>query len=153
VRAHRMGLSPAPLGAMLKGVIGALAFVCLASVAVAAPVHMLSAGFPDEPVTPAIAAWDVTDLDRTGDHGTHGAAGHTGTLDAGHSNTGDLPEVPHEHGADCLACGLLPLPGTQTVASVAFQVPGGAEAVLSPRGLALSDRAVVNPRLRGPPVT
>jgi len=130
--ARRMGLSRGPLGGLVMGV---LAIVYLGAVAVAAPIHMLDVGATGEPAT---------------------AAGHTGTLDTGHSHTshtGDFPEAPHEHGADCLTCGLLTLPGTQAFASVSFQIPGLANTVFSPRGLAPSDRAVVNPRLRGPPVT
>jgi hypothetical protein len=142
--------------------MSALAFVYLGSIAVAAPLHMLDgeltgeAGAAPAPAAalapgaaPAPAAalapgatasgWAVAEGGRTHDHGS--------------DPTGELPEAPHDHSADCLTCGLLVLPVAEAVGSPPAQVPGVADAVFPPRGLALSHRAVVNPRLRGPPVT
>jgi hypothetical protein len=130
-----------------------LAFVYLGSVAVAAPLHMLDEGprgvaaaapaaapapAPDA-ATAAASGWDAGAVQGTHDHGSE--------------PSGDVPDGPHDHGVDCLTCGLLTLPVAEAVASPPAQVPGVADAVFTPRGLALSNRAVVNPRLRGPPVT
>jgi len=135
--------------------MGALAFVYLGSVAVAAPLHLLDEGLAGETASAAASApADVPAPDAAGAAASAwDAAGGKRTHDHGSDHSGDLPDGPHDHGADCLTCGLLTLPVAGAVGAPPAQVPGAADAVSAPRGLALSDRAVANPRLRGPPVT